>query len=37
MGDLKIDELLDNPPPGLDEAIAIAKANEIHYFNFTSF
>jgi hypothetical protein len=25
LGDLKLGELLDTPPPGLDEAIAIAK------------
>ncbi|WOK96839.1 ATPase GET3 [Canna indica] len=25
LGDLKLDELLDSPPPGLDEAIAISK------------
>lgn len=33
MGDLKIDELLDNPPPGLDEAIAIAKVRTITHFD----
>jgi arsenite-transporting ATPase len=26
LGDLKLGELLDTPPPGLDEAIAISKA-----------
>ena len=25
MGDLKLGELLESPPPGLDEAAAIAK------------
>lgn len=25
LGELKLGELLDTPPPGLDEAIAIAK------------
>merc|ERR1719352_327749 len=31
LGDLKLGELLDTPPPGLDEAMAIAKA-EIRQF-----
>jgi len=26
LGELKLGELLDSPPPGLDEAIAISKA-----------
>lgn len=26
LADLKLGELLDTPPPGLDEAVAIAKA-----------
>lgn len=26
LGELKLGELLDTPPPGLDEAIAISKA-----------
>jgi arsenite/tail-anchored protein-transporting ATPase len=25
LGELKLGELLDSPPPGLDEAIAISK------------
>ena len=25
LGDLRLGELLDTPPPGLDEAVAIAK------------
>lgn len=29
LGDLKLDELLDTPPPGLDEAISISKAHPI--------
>ncbi len=27
LADLKLGELLDTPPPGLDEAVAIAKAS----------
>lgn len=27
LGELKLGELLDTPPPGLDEAIAISKAS----------
>lgn len=30
LADLKLGELLDTPPPGLDEAVAIAKV--IHHF-----
>ncbi len=29
--DLKLGELLDTPPPGLDEAVAIAKVGRKHY------
>ncbi|KAI4382311.1 hypothetical protein MLD38_008290 [Melastoma candidum] len=29
LGDLKLDELLDSPPPGLDEAISISKVMQI--------
>lgn len=36
MGDLNLEELLDNPPPGLDEAIAISKARN-KFFLFISF
>ncbi|GFP97003.1 putative arsenical pump-driving ATPase [Phtheirospermum japonicum] len=31
LGELKLGELLDTPPPGLDEAIAISKAFEEHF------
>lgn len=34
LGDLKLGELLDTPPPGLDEAIAISKACIISYYMF---
>ncbi|KAJ9684640.1 hypothetical protein PVL29_016890 [Vitis rotundifolia] len=30
LGELKLGELLDTPPPGLDEAIAISKASIVH-------
>ncbi len=30
LADLKLGELLDTPPPGLDEAVAIAKARPCH-------
>ncbi len=30
LADLKLGELLDTPPPGLDEAVAIAKVG--HHF-----
>ena len=30
LADLKLGELLDTPPPGLDEAVAIAKAWPCH-------
>lgn len=29
LGELKLGELLDTPPPGLDEAIAISKVPEL--------
>lgn len=29
LADLKLGELLDTPPPGLDEAVAIAKARRL--------
>jgi arsenite-transporting ATPase len=29
LADLKLGELLDTPPPGLDEAVAIAKVNPL--------
>ncbi|GER33513.1 ATPase ASNA1-like protein [Striga asiatica] len=32
LGELKLAELLDTPPPGLDEAIAISKASAINYY-----
>ncbi|CAA0815053.1 P-loop containing nucleoside triphosphate hydrolases superfamily protein [Striga hermonthica] len=32
LGELKLAELLDTPPPGLDEAIAISKASAINCF-----
>ncbi|XP_030457447.2 ATPase GET3B-like isoform X2 [Syzygium oleosum] len=39
LGDLKLDELLDTPPPGLDEAISISKVMQFvespEYSNFT--
>ena len=28
LADLKLGELLDTPPPGLDEAVAIAKVSK---------
>ena len=30
LADLKLGELLDTPPPGLDEAVAIAKVCNLH-------
>lgn len=30
LADLKLGELLDTPPPGLDEAVAIAKVGPVH-------
>ena len=32
LADLKLGELLDTPPPGLDEAVAIAKAHVTLHF-----
>ncbi|KAG8387638.1 hypothetical protein BUALT_Bualt02G0042200 [Buddleja alternifolia] len=34
LGDLKLGELLDTPPPGLDEAIAISKAMALQVMEF---
>ncbi|KAK6929175.1 Anion-transporting ATPase-like domain [Dillenia turbinata] len=34
LGELKLGELLDTPPPGLDEAIAISKARWSCFFKF---
>lgn len=31
LGDLKLEELMETAPPGLDEAIAISKASKINY------
>jgi len=31
LADLQLGELLDTPPPGLDEAVAIAKVHTIPY------
>ncbi|CAI0397918.1 unnamed protein product [Linum tenue] len=36
-GDLKLGELLDTPPPGLDEAIAVSKACQSLIYIFFSF
>lgn len=33
LADLKLGELLDTPPPGLDEAVAIAKARHSSLYN----
>jgi hypothetical protein len=33
LGELKLGELLDTPPPGLDEAMAIAKVCFIFVFH----
>jgi arsenite-transporting ATPase len=30
LADLRLGELLDTPPPGLDEAVAIAKVCNLH-------
>jgi hypothetical protein len=32
VGELKLGELLDSPPPGLDEAIAISKVRRHTYY-----
>lgn len=37
LGELKLGELLDTPPPGLDEAIAIAKVYIQSLLNFSLF
>lgn len=37
LGELKLGELLDTPPPGLDEAIAISKVTLLILSDFSFF
>lgn len=37
LGDLRLEELLETAPPGLDEVLAISKASKINYFFNKSF